>query len=272
MHFAFDHIVHFIENPEEAIRTLKSKGIHAVEGGAHKNRPTYNVLSHFDLSYIEYLGTSDRQALEEMEHPQHSMIQTIMKKGFQEGFVRFIIRTDNIEAAAQRFSDKGLTVNGPVYLSREQPDGSLLEWQLLFIGDEKDELELPYFIQWNESDEERKKALTEREMIVSHPAEASFSHINIAVNDLERTVDKWSDLLGLETEEPYVDEELQATCQKLLLSGGDIVFCSPLGAGVVSEALEQQGEAPFQVNLSSKEIADLFEFSGGRYQIKRNAK
>ncbi|MFD1067524.1 VOC family protein [Oceanobacillus locisalsi] len=270
MHFAFDHIVHFIEDPEKATRTLKNKGIHAVEGGVHQNRPTYNALSHFDLSYIEYLGTSDRQMLEEMEHPQHSMIQTIIKKGFQEGFVRFIIRTDNIEAAAQRFSDKGLTVNGPVYLSREQPDGTLLEWQLLFIGDEKDTLELPYFIQWNESDKERKKALTEKEIIVSHPAEASFSHINIAVNDLERTVDKWSDLLGLETEESYMDEELQATCQKLLLPGGDLVFCSPLTTGVVSEVLEQQGEGPFQVNLSSEQTDDLFEFGGGRYQIKND--
>lgn len=270
MHFAFDHIVHYIEEPEEAIRTLGSKGIHAVEGGAHQNRPTYNALSHFDLSYIEFLSTSDRKKLEQMKHPEHSLIQTIIKKQFKVGFARFIIRTDDIEAAAQHFLDKGLTVNGPVYLSREQPDGSLLEWRLLFIGDEKGGLELPYFIQWNESDEERKKELIEREIIVSHPAEVTFSHIKIAVNDLEKTVDKWAGLLGLQAGESYTDEELQATCQTLFLSGGNLVFCSPLGSGIVSEALKQQGEGPFQVNLSSKQTNDLFEFNGGRYQIKND--
>ena len=48
-----------------------------------------------------------------------------------------MIRTDDIEGAANYFRGKGLQVNGPVPKSRKTPDGRVIEWHLLYIGETK---------------------------------------------------------------------------------------------------------------------------------------
>lgn len=266
--FAFDHIVHFLEQPNDIIPFLRNKGIHAVKGGRHQKRPTFNVLSHFDLSYIEFIGTSNKEELQRIEHLKHSLMDTIVKEKFTEGFARFIMRTNDIEEAKQYFSHKGLMVNGPVPLSRKRPDGSVIEWQLLFIGEKNESLELPYIIQWDTSDEIRRNELIEREVILPNASKFAFSHIKIAVKNLKNTVNKWSRLFNLEVGEKYINEELQATCQVMNLKGGNIVFCSPTGNGIVSQMLKTRGEKPFQVNLTGNKT-DNFKLFGGRYEISK---
>src|SRR5699024_1909988 len=187
MNFAFDHVVHYVENSELVIDFLEKKSIHAQKGGIHKDRPTHNVLSHFDLSYIEYLEISDKKKLEGMNHSKHSMINTIIKNRYEEGFARCVISTNQIEEVGYLFRKKGMDVEGPIYLSREQPDGSLLEWKLLFIGDNNGGLELPYFIQWGSNDEDRRRDLMEKKLIVNDPSQLTFSHITFAVHDLKET-------------------------------------------------------------------------------------
>ncbi|MGE8077396.1 VOC family protein [Peribacillus loiseleuriae] len=267
MGFIFDHLVHFVEDPKVAIEELKAQGIHAVEGGIHENRGTYNALSYFDLSYIEFLSTYDRTLVEQTEHLKYSLPETMVQDQFVEGFSRFAVRTTDIEGAANRFREKGLNVNGPIPYSRKRPDGSLIEWQLLFVGDESDELQLPFIIQWNESDEERRNEQIEKNVIVPNPAGIAFSHVTFAVKDGNHTVEKWSNLLDLKAGEVYIDKKLQARCQRLELPGGNLEFCSPIGEGVVSEALEKRGEKPFQVNFSDG-IRDVkFNLLGGFYNI-----
>ncbi|WP_019240695.1 MULTISPECIES: VOC family protein [Bacillus] len=269
MSFAFDHLVHFVEEPKDAIAQLKENGIYAAEGGVHQNRGTYNALSYFDLSYIEFLSTYDRELVKKTQHPAHSLVGTIVQDDFIEGFSRIAIRTTDIEKDAQFFRDKGLTVNGPVSMNRKRPDNSVIDWQLLYVGDENGELELPFIIQWNESDEERRADLIEREVITTHPSGVSFSHVNFAVRDLQSTVKKWSELLGLPAGEEYMDEELQATSQALHLPGGNLVFSSPIGEGVVSSVLKNRGERPFKVTFAGGINNSTFSFLGGIYKIEK---
>ena len=267
MRFAFDHLVHFVENPNEAIEVLKEKGIHAIKGGEHQNGQTYNTLSYFDLSYIEFIGVFDKKEFEQIEHAQHSSMRTFIKDSFAEGFSRFVIRTGDIEGAANYFRGKGLQVNGPVPKSRKTPDGRVIEWHLLYIGDEDGNLELPYIIQWNESDELRKNELVESGIISPHPSGAEFRELSFAVKDVDKTVEKWSDWLNLQIGEERIDNELNAKCRVLKLQGGNLVFCSPLGDGIVSEILEKRGEKPFQVNLSAGEESDSFELLGAVFKL-----
>lgn len=268
MQFQFDHVVQYTDEPNKAIEGFKEKGINVVEGGAHNRGGTYNTLSYFDLSYIEFLGTTDIELLKDMEHPGHSLLETIVNNNFKEGFAKFAIRTTNIEAAAKHFREKGLTANGPFPLARKRPDGSVIEWQLLYPGEKGESLGLPFIIQWNESDEERKKDLTERNTITEHPSEAQFSHLTFAVDDLTKTVQKWSNYLNLKTGHVSFDEELQANTQTLLLPGGNLVFASPTGDGIVSNILEQHGEKLFQTNLTGN-IDQSFEFFGAKYKMKK---
>lgn len=269
MSFQFDHLVHFVEDPKKVIERLKENGIHAAEGGVHQNRGTYNALSYFDLSYIEFLSTYDRKLVEQTKHLKYSLMETVVQKQFKEGFARFAVRTTNIEEAAERFREKGLEVYGPVPLSRKRPDESVINWKLLYVGKPNEELALPFIIQWDESDDERRKDLTEREIIASHPAGIHFSHITIAVKDLEQTVRKWADWLEIEAGEVFIDEELTARCQIVELKGGRINFSSPIGEGIVSEVLETNGEGPFLVNFKGGNRPLTIELFGGRYQIDK---
>ncbi|MFY0544394.1 VOC family protein [Brevibacillus sp. H7] len=251
MSFRFDHLVHFVNDPQEAIKLLRKNGIYAVEGGVHENRGTYNVLSYFDLSYIEFLGVYDKQIVEERQSIEHSLIETIVKDSYTEGFSRIAIRTNQLEKVAEHFLKQGLTVNGPVPLSRRRPDGSVIHWKLLYVGHKDQELPLPFFIQWEENDEERRNDLKDRKVIAPHPAgDVSLSYVAFAVKDLNTTVDNWSKWLGLKRGDEFVDESLQAVCQTLQLPGGNLVFSSPIDGGIVSEVLATRGERPFLVGLS----------------------
>src|SRR5699024_5770779 len=215
------------------IQPLNSKGIMAYKGGEHKNRPTYNVLSYFDLSYIEFIGTSNKEELERMEHPNFSMIKTIINNNYKEGFARFVISTNQIEELADYFREKGLYVNGPIYLSRELIDGTLLEWDLLFVGDGSEGLEFPYFIQWAQNRKRRRKDLIDRNMNIKQSSNLDFSHITLAVNELRNTVGKWSSLLQLDASDVYMNHDLQAESQRLKLPVCDLVFSSPIGTGTI---------------------------------------
>lgn len=269
MNFMFDHIVHFVEDPEKAAVFLKEKGISAVQGGRHENRGTYNMLSYFDLSYIELLSTYDKELVQKTKHPKHSFLETVVNDRFTEGFSRVAIRTTDIEGATKCFHEKGLTVNGPESFSRKRPDGSLVEWRLLYIGEPDGGLELPFIIQWKEDDEERRKELLARNVIQPHSSEAVFSSVSFAVHDLEKTVGKWTEWLGLTEGKVFIDEPIQAKCQSLELAGGRFVFCSPIGKGRVADFLQQRGERPFQVTLSSPANSGSFELFGGFYQIEK---
>lgn len=267
--FSFDHLVHFINEPEQVIEILKDKGIYVVEGGEHASIETYNTLSYFGLSYIEFCGITDLTRFKQLDHPKYSLMDTFQKDNFFEGFSRFAARTTDIEGVANHFREKGLTVVGPHPLSRKRPDGSVLTWQLLYAGNDDDSLQLPFIIQWDDDDEKRRADHVERGIITSHPAGVDFSHVTFAVRDLNDSVEKWVDWLDLTAGETYIDETLNATCQQLELPGGNLVFASPNGDGIVQDVLDTRGEKPFQVTLSGGKEEQTFELFGGRYQISK---
>ena len=78
--YKIDHIVHFVDNPEEAIKDLRKNGLHVVQGGRHEQWGTYNALCYFNTAYIELIGIHDdmmRKSLEKRPaFPTHSMKPT----------------------------------------------------------------------------------------------------------------------------------------------------------------------------------------------------
>lgn len=268
MHFIFDHLVQFMEEPKKAIPFLKGKGMYAVEGGVHESLGTYNILSYYDLSYIEFFGVLDRNTFEQKEHPKHSLMDSIVKDQFTEGFSRFVVRTNDIDKAAGHFRNGGFQVLGPIRRSRKRPDGTLLTWHLLYVGDETEELKLPYIIQWDESDEKRKQELIDNKVICEHPNEAHFSGVTFAVKNVNKTIEKWSKCLQIEeVGHTFINNDLQAECRTLNLPGGELTFCRPVGEGIVSEVLKTRGEKPFQANFIGK-ANENFQLTGGLYTIR----
>ncbi|QQK78672.1 VOC family protein [Salicibibacter cibi] len=271
MTLQFDHVIHYVHDAYDIKHSLQSQGLHAVNGGRHEHRGTYNTLLHFDLSYVEYLGIDDDDVFKRSKAQEitHSPFSTIAKDHFVEGFSRVALRTRNLEALAEKLQRKGLSVNGPVPLSRKQPDGKMLEWSLLFAADPHSDLPLPFFIDWQKSDEERRTELKHKDIITTHEAgPLSIAYLAMAVNDVDETVKKWSKWFDLEADVPTSDDTLNAKVRKLHLPGGDLLFAEPTGTGMVSDALNKRGERPFLLAFEGAENTNDQELRGGLYRFK----
>ncbi|WP_152657672.1 VOC family protein [Oceanobacillus sp. CFH 90083] len=267
MHFQFDHLVHFVDSPEEARDALQELGFHAVDGGKHDNGGTYNALSYFDLSYIELIGVFD-QHLADQPAEAYSLRDTFQKDNYASGLSRIALRSCNLEEAAKRFKSLGLEVIGPVPLGRKRPDGSMISWKLLFAGNPEEQLDLPFFIEWEEADEERRQGLKEQGAITAHNRGAvSLESVGLAVEDAKAAIEKWAAYLNLEQGESFTDEALHATGYRLKLAGGDIIFYEPNGEGIVSDTLKQRGEKPFIVNFSGGNKKEQFEVKHAVYRF-----
>jgi len=256
MSLKFDHYVHLTNSPEETSDEFEKIGLHVVPGGRHEHAGTYNHLSYFGLSYIEIIGVFDYHLVKEATSVKYSLRDTFAKNNFEEGPQRIALRHDNLQQLADQFKEAGLEVNGPVDFSRKRPDGSLVTWKLLFAGKPSESIRLPFFIQWDESDEERLADLKKRGVIGTHEAgSVSIDGAAFTVNNLEAAVSNWSELLQLEKGEIVEDTEWNAKAQRLKLPGGDIIFYEPLGEGIVKNALDSKGEGLFALQFKSSDKA-----------------
>lgn len=269
--FQFDHLVHFVNSPTKALEAFQFIGLHAVEGGRHESLGTYNSLSYYGLSYIELIGVYDQQLAESASDLKYSLRESFKRDQFQEGLSRIALRSTNLEEVAEKFQELGLEVYGPHAMSRKRPDGSVVSWKLLYAGKQGQKLDLPFFIQWDEGDEEREQDLINRSIIAPHEkGNIQLSYVGFAVENAEETAKKWAQYLQLEEGETFIDESLHATGKTLHLKGGDIVLFSPNGKGTVSNVLETKGEKPFLVQFSGANQEEEIVISEAIYRFTKN--
>lgn len=271
MHLQFDHIIHFMKRPEDGMERLKQEGIHAVRGGVHEKRGSYNTLSHFGLSYVEMLGIFDERLFRETKATDLSFspFQEIERNGFREGFAKICLRTDDLHALANKLQSHGIETNGPVPLSRKTPDGKLLEWELLYAGGHDGELPLPFFIDWGVTDEARYESLKTDGVIAEHPAGSlELAEITFLVRDGKAVSSLWQTLFELEAMPEYVDEGLKARCYPMKLKDVTFVFASP-EEGELKDVLEAKGEHPYRVVLTGANEERTITMRGGTYELRR---
>jgi hypothetical protein len=269
MRFAYDHLVHFVNHPEQAIDQMKLHGMVAFLGGKHELWGTYNALSYFDLSYIEFLGVYNSELAEQVT--DNDLVRQAMEQlPYGERFARLAIRTDDIEAAAERVRGLGLSVTGPFPGSRERADGSVLRWSMFFMNEEGGNgLLLPFVIEWGENDELRRSGLIEQGAIIgSHPAgPLSLQQVVFAVHDEDTAAAKWGSFFQLPVGDSFLDRTLKARCREIQLPGGNLLFCSPSEPGMTSDYLASKGEGPFLVRLSGAKLLGIHNLLGGYYQF-----
>lgn len=270
MKFSFDHLVCFLKKPEEAISLLKQKGLHAAFGGRHESWGTYNSLTYFGLSYIEFLGIENQSiAAKQVENRLITQIVEQLSKRDREGPARIAIRTDGIEQLAVKLRTEGYTVYGPLPGERMRADGKVIRWSLLFPENRDNELTLPFFIQWEKSDEQRNLDLEEQGLINSHTAgNPKFESVGFVVHNLEEAIIKWGNIFNLKQSEEFVDLTINARCKKLELPGVPLLFCTPIGEGLAAKVLKEKGEAPFLINLTGTNQNHLYEMLNGFWRFQ----
>lgn len=270
MQFYFDHLVWFFKKPEEAISPLKQRGLHVVKGGRHESWGTYNTLTYFGLSYIEFLGIENVSIAE--KHDENRLITQIVRqlaKESREGPAKIAIRTNQMEELAIKLKVEGLTVYGPLTGERVRADGQVIRWSLLFPEYAENKVSLPFFIQWEKSDEERYSELEEQRLIGSHIlGQPKLESVGFVVNDLDQTVEIWKKLFCLRQGKEYIDTQTNARCRILELNGTNLLFCTPIGDGPAAKVLKEKGETPFLVNLTDTNQSHLFEMLNGFWRFQ----
>jgi hypothetical protein len=270
MQFFFDHLVWFLKQPEKAISPLQKRGLHVVTGGRHEFWGTYNTLTYFGLSYIEFLGIENLSIAEKQD--ENRLITQIVEqlaKENREGPATVAIRTNQIEELAIKLKTEGLTVYGPLTGERVRADGQVIRWSLLFPEYPGKKVSLPFFIQWEKSDEERYSELEEQGIIGADiVGQPKLESVGFVVDDLDKTLEIWSKLFGVKQGEEYIDTELNARCRSLTLNGTNLLFFTPVGDGPAATVLKEKGETPFLVNLIDTDQSQFFEMLDGYWRFR----
>lgn len=269
----FDHAVHFVDKPEQASEELSKLGIHTVTGGRHESIGTYNALTYFDLRYIEWIGVFDPKLLPPyQETHRYGLVDTLAGDGYVEGLSRIALRTERIDELAAHLTGQGLEVVGPIDCSRRRPDGKLLSWKLVFAGLPGEGLPLPFFIQWDDSDEVRRAELTENGTIADHArGPLALEYVAFTVSDLQESVRNWTNWLGLDAGEVVYDDGWKGKKQALRLGSLSLVFIEPEPDGPAWKYLKARGERPFIIGLNSGQdgvTEQYVEIHGSLYHLK----
>ncbi|MBP3039824.1 VOC family protein [Bacillaceae bacterium Marseille-Q3522] len=194
----WDHTVHYVNELEPVINTFRENGLIAFHGGSHKLWGTYNVLSYFDLTYIEFLAIEDF-ALASKKEATNLVVQTAVETlPEHEAFSRVALRSDDIEDTARTLKAQGLSLSPILDGKRLDARGELIEWRMMTIDGNFHGLVYPFIIQWKGTDSERRKRLTETKIIQPHPAgNVQITKALFKVSDPVSAAAQWEKLFQL---------------------------------------------------------------------------
>jgi catechol 2,3-dioxygenase-like lactoylglutathione lyase family enzyme len=245
----FDHAVIAVSDLDRAIEAYRSLGFDVFPGGRHEHRGTHNALIRFGgADYIELLGVYDPDKAVHSGLNGRTLAEFVRDR--EGGLVGHCYATDDIEAEAAGTRKAGLEMVGPFEMRRERPDGRALTWRLLVPVDIPWRRRWPFFIQWDDPDEERLSV----EGVGAHPNGArAVTGVAVAVRDLEEAVRLYSTLFSAEAGRGDESAELAAKRATFDIRGFTIDLLAPSGDGPLRRALERDGEGPFEVTV---EIGD----------------
>ncbi|MEH7386518.1 VOC family protein [Bacillus sp. JJ1521] len=250
MDISFDHVVHYVKDPHDAMNAFQLLGFHAANGGNHDIWGTYNTLCYFkNLAYIEWIGINNVDVTKEGSHPFSRHLYKDYQLG--EGLSQIAFRTNSIEKVQKQLIEKGIETLGPFPGSRKRPDGTLLKWSMLFIHHTHP---MPFFIEWGKEDEIREKDLISNGIYI--PDTKSFKYIGYSVKEPETTTKLWANLFN----GTISDTIMPGTRQKALkveYDSIDVYFC---------KEDHSRGERPYIVGIEPSQGKPL-KLHGATYQI-----
>lgn len=218
MFTALDHIIIGVRNLDAAASTFADKlGLIPSGGGIHPIGGTANRIIVIGDTYLELI-TVDRP-----KEAQESIRQRLAKG---EGYLNFVLSSNDLEADCQAMRQRGVSVLGPVPGSLRAADGRSRAWTRADVERADLTQRYPFLIQHDSVGEERRRRLAGWSTPPEHPLGAFKVHsVTLAVEDLAEASSRFARIYGLQPSEPF-----SAASQGM-------------GALVASFALEQGGQA-----------------------------
>jgi hypothetical protein len=139
---SLDHILLGCNDLQRGFDFVEQRtGVRAVFGGVHPGRGTQNaLLSLGKLHYLEIIAPDPKQS----DVTQFEVIKTMQEPRL----IGWAAHVKDIDALAKKLKAEGLPVDGPSAGSRARPDGKMLKWKALGIGNERTGV-VPFFIEWS---------------------------------------------------------------------------------------------------------------------------
>jgi hypothetical protein len=137
-----DHILLGCNDLDQGVQLVEeSTGVRPAIGGVHPGRGTRNaLLSLGERRYLEVIAPDPAQS-EIVHYPQlRSMIEPRL--------IGWAVHTPDITAVAKQLRENQIAFAGPDDGSRKRPDGRVLTWKTVNLGDDRHGL-LPFFIEWS---------------------------------------------------------------------------------------------------------------------------
>lgn len=203
----WDHVVHYVNDLQQAIDSFEAIGLAAHPGGDHPGWGTYNALSHFGLTYIEFLGIRDQTELDAISSWQVVSRDAGRFLPDQQILSRLALRTDNIEAIAESLHEQGLQTSPILEGRRYDTEGNLIEWKMLTIDGEFNGVLYPFVIQWQQSDDARRAALESKHLLQPNESKGlALTHAIIEAEQPQALASHWASLfkIPLSTDEKGV--------------------------------------------------------------------
>ncbi|MCP4712429.1 MAG: VOC family protein [Planctomycetes bacterium] len=147
-----DHIIWAVPDLEVGAGMFEEmSGVRPAYGGVHPGRGTRNnLVSAGEGSYFEIIAPDPTQGPFDAEKEPVKAFASRIEKLEKPEVDMFVYSTNDLDAAAERGRELGLTVVGPVGGSRMTKEGFLLEWTHVdFIGHDFGQF-VPFAINWGD--------------------------------------------------------------------------------------------------------------------------
>lgn len=138
MELSVDHVTVAGRDLDALADAFAAAGLPAEYGGEHSNGVTHmSIVGFRDGSYVELIST--------VEPGTRSPWWDTSIHG-DGGPCAWAVAVDDIDGASGTLRDRGVTVEGPTRFQRIRDDGTLVEWDLTFLGGGDPGATLPFLI------------------------------------------------------------------------------------------------------------------------------
>lgn len=241
-----DHIVHYVERtPQEMTKHALTQGFHAGMGGKHAQWGTANALHFLSSAYIEWLSLEDEDVAQQADHPLTQLLLHDRPNG--PGFLTICLRPDDIEELNSKLNGQGIETTGVLHASRQTPDGQTLQWKMLFIKEEPtDDLPLPFFIEWGQSQEQKYANLANAGQLAANVYYQQVEQVTLHASQPEETAKRWGELF---------DGQVNGT--EIVLENTRLVF----------QASNQAKKRLHQIDIKGTGVENTIEMEGAVYRL-----
>ncbi len=196
---AIDHIIIGVHDLEKAATQFSQKlGLAVSGGGIHPTGGTANRIIVIGDTYLELM------AIYKSEEAQQSLRDRL---AMQEGYLNFVLASNDIEAETRAMSNRGIHVLGPTPGSLRAADGRTRSWSRLDIERPDLAQHYPFIIQHDSAGEERRFRLAGWTTPPEHPlGTVRVRSTTIAVADLAEAAQRFQHTYGLQPSDTFTGE------------------------------------------------------------------